>query len=290
MLTSEYLVLSGAKALAFPIKYGQHLSIRPSDDNLVTWKAYSESELWFEATFELSTLEIINATDAFKASYVQLLLQSIKKFIIEQGGVQITTRTNYPINWGVGSSSTLIVNLAQWSGMDPFRIHADISKGSGYDIACALHNKPLIFQKNGDAIFNISTVAFDKPFIKNLYLVYSGKKKATEKDVVAFSSKLASCSEEVVIANKITDNVLKTESYDEFVGLLEKHEELMGKVLQKPVVKESYADFDGALKSLGAWGGDFILAATNCGESYVKQYFEQFGLKTVLPFYQTVLL
>jgi len=39
---------------------------------------------------------------------------------------------------GLGSSSTLIVNISKWANVDPFQVHKLISKGSGYDIAASL--------------------------------------------------------------------------------------------------------------------------------------------------------
>ena len=43
-------------------------------------------------------------------------------------------------------------------------------------------------------------------------------------------------------------------------------------------------DFDGAVKSLGAWGGDFFLAASEMPFERVSKYFQTKGLKTVFKF------
>jgi len=42
-----------------------------------------------------------------------------------------------------------------------------------------------------------------------------------------------------------------------------------------------FADFEGEIKSLGAWGGDFYLISTNLSYSGVKKYFENKGLNTL---------
>ena len=47
-----------------------------------------------------------------------------------------------------------------------------------------------------------------------------------------------------------------------------------------------FNDFNGALKSLGAWGGDFILAAT---ETDPTSYFKNKGLNTVIPYKDMIL-
>lgn len=36
-----------------------------------------------------------------------------------------------------------------------------------------------------------------------------------------------------------------------------------------------FADFPGVVKSLGAWGGDFILAAANIAPTEIRSYFHK---------------
>ncbi|PIZ07449.1 MAG: GHMP kinase, partial [Flavobacteriaceae bacterium CG_4_10_14_0_8_um_filter_34_31] len=38
LLTSEYLVLDGAKALAIPTKYGQYLEVEKLSEKVLLWK------------------------------------------------------------------------------------------------------------------------------------------------------------------------------------------------------------------------------------------------------------
>jgi hypothetical protein len=42
-----------------------------------------------------------------------------------------------------------------------------------------------------------------------------------------------------------------------------------------------FGDFNGGVKSLGAWGGDFILAASPDQDTQVKDYFETKGFQPV---------
>ena len=74
----------------------------------------------------------------------------------------------------------------------------------------------------------------------------------------------------------------------QFATLITEHEALLSTFLQLPTVKERlFADFAGAIKSLGAWGGDFVLAV---GEGdYVRDYFTSKGFDTILPFKQMIL-
>ena len=62
----------------------------------------------------------------------------------------------------------------------------------------------------------------------------------------------------------LTQNMLNAESLEAFDEAMVKHEELMSSVLGYPTVKQLYfSDYKGAVKSLGAWGGDFVLATGN---------------------------
>ena len=55
-------------------------------------------------------------------------------------------------------------------------------------------------------------------------------------------------------------------------------------IKQKPVQQELFADYFGQTKSLGAWGGDFIMVTSDRPFSNVKNYFGNKGLNTVIPF------
>ena len=42
----------------------------------------------------------------------------------------------------------------------------------------------------------------------------------------------------------------------------------------------------GTIKSLGAWGGDFVLAT---GDEEAQKYFKRKGYKTIIPFQDMIL-
>ena len=76
----------------------------------------------------------------------------------------------------------------------------------------------------------------------------------------------------------------------DFRECLDAHEEALGILLQRlPVKKRFFNDFEGSVKSLGAWGGDFLLAATEWPCEKVKNYFRSKGLHTILK-YQDIIL
>jgi len=64
--------------------------------------------------------------------------------------------------------------------------------------------------------------------------------------------------------------------------LIEEHEKIMSQLLNQPTIKESdFPDFNGSIKSLGAWGGDFILAT---GDNEERAYFKKKGFNTIIEF------
>jgi hypothetical protein len=68
---------------------------------------------------------------------------------------------------------------------------------------------------------------------------------------------------------------------------LEKHEIIMSHVLEIETVKESlFPDFNGVIKSLGAWGGDFVLVIS---EENPSSYFKAKGYETLIPYQDMIL-
>ena len=54
LLTSEYLVLDGVKALALPTKKGQWLTVNELDINSIIWKSFDvKGDCWFETKINL---------------------------------------------------------------------------------------------------------------------------------------------------------------------------------------------------------------------------------------------
>jgi mevalonate kinase len=57
LITGEYVVLDGAKALALPTKFGQNLIIEASENELIHWKSHDhDGSIWFEAIIPFSSI------------------------------------------------------------------------------------------------------------------------------------------------------------------------------------------------------------------------------------------
>ena len=60
--------------------------------------------------------------------------------------------------------------------------------------------------------------------------------------------------------SEITKNILNCDDYKMFNELISSHEQIISKLISKQTIKkELFNDFQGEIKSLGAWGGDFIM-------------------------------
>ncbi|MBN2485354.1 MAG: hypothetical protein JXB34_05230 [Bacteroidales bacterium] len=294
LLTGEYLVLFGARVLAFPVRYGQKMTIREQNINsILAWRAYEPNGLWFNVDFSLPNLSIIDTCSMEKAMYLQKVLLQLEKltpgFFNRPSGLAIDTLADFPVQWGMGTRSTLITNLASWAGIDALALHHAVSKGSGYDVACATACTPVVYQLPSSGKPLVASITFNKLFTGNMYLVYSGRKNSTEQQIIQFLQRHRGMKSEIKRISKITDKIIEETSLEKFIDLLMEHERVIGAVLDEPPVQfKNFVSFKGVVKSLGPWESDFVLAVTTESPGYVYKYFEQFGLTTVLLFKNTV--
>lgn len=286
LLSAEYLVLSGAKALALPLKYGQSLSIETSHSVFFKWEAFTSNGYWFKAEFDnnLNILHADNTQLAQKLSSIIKVCISYRDDIKELIANTIA-RTNLEFNpdWGWGSSSTLISLLSQWLGVNPYLLLHETFGGSGYDIACATANSAITYQiiNNAPKIENIN---FNPSFSEKIWLVYSGTKQSSMSEIARFS-KLKASHSAIEQINGLTDEMISCNDLVKFGQTMENHENIIGQIIHfNPIKNKYFKDFKGYIKTLGAWGGDFIMAISEENENYVKTYFEGKDLKCVFNF------
>lgn len=296
LLSGEYLVLQGAKALAFPLNLGQSLEVKTIDiqEGMIHWDAYTKKGFWFAAIFSKFGFTVHASDDMEKADNLCKIFQEIKSLnsniLQDKNDYFFTTRLEFDKDWGLGSSSTLISLLSQWANVNPYELLKRTMGGSGYDIACATASKPITYQiVNGSPI--VEEIDFKPAFSEKLYFVYQGHKQSSGKEVKSFKERAKSSdfTSEVSEISMISESLIKINSFDEFCSLLTLHETIMSRVLEQPPLKSHYSDFQGVIKSLGAWGGDFFLAATELSEKEVKDYFCKKGLNVVIKYDDIVL-
>ena len=281
LLTGEYTVLRGALALAVPTRLGQTLKVLQAPDAKgLVWESYTvDGELWFSACFD-QNLSLLETNDPLKAQNLKLILSVAKSLnpFWKFSGQLARTDLEFHRLWGLGSSSTLISLVAQWANIDAFELFFKTQTGSGYDVACALQDHPLVYKLH-DQKPEVETVEFSPNFKADLGFVYLGQKQISEQEVTAFAE-LPVSKEQLDAISKITRQVVSANNLQSFESLLIAHEKLTGQILnRKPIKEQRFSDYPGAIKSLGAWGGDFVLAtrfSTN------RDYFRALGYTTCL--------
>ncbi len=291
LISGEYLVMYGALALAVPVKFTQDLRIETSKQNYFSWKTFVLGKLWFEADFN-KDLSLIKTNDEDKADFLLKLLkaaQSLNKQFLSKSYYNIKSDINFDINWGLGSSSTLINNVAQWAKINPFDLFFKVANGSAYDIACAFSDKPILYRLINQKP-EYHTVDFYPAFHQNIYFAYLGKKQKSEESIGKFKKEAHYSEKDIAQITEITNKMLTVTNFKTFSQLICEHENILSRILkQKPVKEKYFNDFQGEIKSLGAWGGDFIMIASKLDIAEVKKYFLDKGINTIFTFKQIIL-
>lgn len=291
LLSGEYFVMDGAQALAFPTKYGQSLNVKYSHSfsPKLVWKSYDvDGKLWFKSEYEFWHFKCLDDYPSKEALILQRILKEVRKinhhFLRQELHVEVETHLGFPRTWGLGSSSTLMYNIAQWAYVSPFELFFNCFQGSGYDIACAQSDFPILYEKTTSGPL-WSLTKFNPPFKDNLFFIYSGKKMDSQ-EAVSYYQKLRPFSPELIMnLSTITKEIAKTTSLMEFNFLVNAHEKMIARHLKLQRVKELYfKDFWGEIKSLGAWGGDFVMATSTRSEKETKEYFNKKGFDVVLRY------
>jgi len=285
MITGEYLVLYGALALAIPLKFNQLLEVSEHEGKpSLHWKTYIKGKPWFDVVFSLDDFVIANTNDFPTALNLRSMLLAAKSlnsdFLGNPHKYEAYSELNFDISWGLGSSSSLIANVSKWANVDPFSLFAKVSEGSGYDLATALSDSPILFRRKETEILS-EKCNFYPEFHNNLYFAYLGKKRSSTEAVSKFKElNHSNLDKSIQSLNSITSSIIQTTELREFQKLIKEHEKIISEVLGIPsIAKKELRDFDGEIKSLGAWGGDFILLATDKPSDYVVSWLNKKDLK-----------
>ncbi len=295
LLTGEYAVLYGAKAIGLPLNTGQKMMVRNARGSDLIWEALDDNgEVWFESQLSLYDFSPVKTSNPEVSKKLQKLLRAAARlnseFLSTWSGFKVETQLEFPLDWGLGSSSTLIYMVAEWAEVNPFHLHFSVSEGSGYDIACASADSPIMYQLLEDQV-HYNEFDMNINFSKNLFLVYLNNKQSSENEIQSNGKKFAKKTSVINRISEISKQISTNKSFIKFTDLISEHEELISGVLNsKPIQEQKFRNFNGSIKSLGAWGGDFVLAASNEGEEYITRYFKKNGYNTIIPFDEKVLL
>lgn len=283
MITGEYAVLQGAEAFAIPTKLGQYLEYTELEESnkVIEWTALDHlGKDWLKVTFNSKDLAIVECDNEPQAMALQKLLQiarSLNPAFLQEKCAKVCTILEFDRNWGLGTSSSLIANVAKWAEVDAFTLSEHSFGGSGYDVAVAMVGSELIYSVPPAW----DSFVWNAPFKSSLYFVYQNQKQ-NSRDAVAKVGDKKFSRESLQRITEITRKIAVCKDLDEFQLLITEHEQLISDHLDIPCIKESsFSDYPYAIKSLGAWGGDFIMA---CGDEKSEEYFKSKGYDTVLNY------
>ncbi|HLV15656.1 MAG TPA: GYDIA family GHMP kinase [Xanthomarina sp.] len=290
LLTGEYVVLDGALSLAVPTSFGQSMEVKPLDEPKVIWRSLDyKNNLWFKTEIKIKNLHsgLNQFTDGYTLRLFEILqaVNQLNPEILNSGHL-VETKLTFPQDWGLGSSSTLINNIANWAKVDPYKLLELTFGGSGYDIACAQFNKPITYQLGNNIKRTVKEVDFNPSFKDALYFVHLNKKQNSREGIAHYKANKTNKTEEIKEVSNITTEIISCTNLSDFQELINNHEQLVSKIIQQiPVKVKLFPDFIGAVKSLGAWGGDFILVTS---EDNPERYFKQKGYTTILPYSEMI--
>jgi mevalonate kinase len=207
-------------------------------------------------------------------------------FLNSENGFVVKTNLTFPRNWGLGSSSTLINSIASWAKVDAFQLLWNSFKGSGYDIACAQNNTPILYQIE-DKKPVVTQVEFNPNFKENLFFLYLNEKQDSKEGIAKFRESGISFQNEITHISAIADAFLRSDSIVDFNKLIVEHEQIISSIIKlQPVKEKLFSDYFGEVKSLGAWGGDFVMVT---GNEETPAYFKKKGFETVLTYSEMIL-
>lgn len=284
LLTSEYTVLDGALALAVPTKWGQEFFFEEilGNDSLIIWEAYHQNQPWLKARINYQTWEIEETNLPEAALFIVKVLKNIQRLSDQKLQLvdicyKLRTNLQFPADYGLGSSSTLMNNLAEWAGIDAFLLNQESLGGSGYDIAVAKERSAVLYQTSGIERI-VQRVRYAPSFKNQLVFVHLNQKQDSREGIKMYRSHEKSDALTEWFS-ALTKEVMVCEDLDAFSEMMTLHEQkLSNHLLIKTIREKFFQDCPVFVKSLGAWGGDFIM--TRKFQDY-EAYFKELGYSNI---------
>ncbi len=285
MLTSEYFAMDGALVLAVPTRLGQEFSFEemPDGKSLIFWQAFHQGKLWLNAVICYQSWQVLETNLPSSAEFILKTLKNVQALssvkFKHNLTYHLTTNLQFPADYGLGSSSTLMTNLAEWADINPFHLNKISLGGSGYDIAVAKEKSAVLYQ-------SVPEIKYEKvnfnPFFKDQLIFIHLNQKQDSREGIAFYRSKNKSQKHVDEFSDLTRNILLCNELENFSRLMLIHEQKISDFLEIPTVKARFFDDCPVfVKSLGAWGGDFVMSAKFDG---FKDYFWGKGFTTIFDY------
>src|SRR5690606_25957878 len=114
--------------------------------------------------------------------------------------------------------------------------------------------------------------------------VYLNKKQNSRDGIKIYRKNTSNATSSITEINRLTTQMVLCNSLEDFNRLIVEHEQIISNLIkQQPIKSLLFSDFEGEIKSLGAWGGDFIMVSCITNPT---QYFKSKGLDTVIPYHE----
>lgn len=293
LLAGEYAVLDGATAFAVPTKLGQKMIVKNSRGSDLVWECIDhQGNTWFSSHISLYDFSPINTTDEAISDKLQNILKNAvrqnSEFLSKWNGFKVECHLEFPTNWGLGSSSSLYQLVAEWADVNALLLYFKVETGSGYDVACAGAGTPILYFANDDEV-SYTPVEFLPLFRKDLYFVHLNEKKDSSIGIKEYLKVVKKKEQFVLDATSISESMTECSDLKSFASLMDKHEDLVHHHTGFTKVKDAhFSDYSGSIKSLGAWGGDFVMATGLSSAADTKKYFADLGYKTILSYEEMI--
>ncbi|MFO7934256.1 MAG: GYDIA family GHMP kinase [Bacteroidales bacterium] len=289
LISAEYMVMFGSSALAVPLQRGQFLKrIRSQNRDRFVWNAFDEKEKWFHAGIDPVRLKVTETTDPQKAgrliSMLKACIELMPSFQKELFRWDVETVLEFSPDWGFGSSSTLTALLAEWAEVNPLDLHFMTASGSGYDVACAIAEGPILY-KIRDGSPHYRHIPFHPPFSDQIYFAWLGHKQDTRQQLDQVSGKIDPGYEWIHRFSRLTEQMIAATDPATFGKLMEEHEEALSGILEMETISDSrFSSLPGYVKSLGAWGGDFVMIVSRVSEKELFAYLHDRNIRVIFRY------
>ncbi len=293
LLTAEYFVLDGVPALAVPTRLGQRLRVVRSPEPGLRWRAFDHrGECWFTTHFPEQDWARTQVPGEEPRARIGQLLHAAESLrpgaTTALSGLTVETFLGFDRAWGLGSSSTLVAAVARWLAVDPYALLEMTFGGSGYDLACAVAKGPILYQRNGSHPL-VTPLDWHPAWLQQSWFVYRGQKQNSRDGIRAYRQAEVLPAQREAIAAATLALLSPTLHLRSGAQILAQHEAVVAATLGlEPVQSALFPDFPGQLKSLGAWGGDFIWALSEAPAEKIHAYFNDRGFSTVIAYEQMV--
>ena len=291
LLTSEYFILDGALALAIPTQLGQKLILEEIENaqSLITWESFCQNQIWIKTKINYQSWKILESNFIDSALFIMNIIKEIQKLSSDKfkknTSYLIKSNLEFPQNFGLGSSSTLLTNLSKWAKINPFELNENILGGSGYDVAIAQNSSAILYQIK-DEIRHIEQIHFSPKFKEELLFIHLNKKQNSREGIKLYRSKNKS-QQLIQEFSEITKSIVQCNDINNFSELMNLHDKKLSHFLGLKTAKEIYfPDCPVFIKSLGAWGGDFIMSRKFNG---YQKYFKEKGFESIFTWQDLIL-